>query len=227
MKSPKLRWLIGSAMLALSLSACSNSSSADDSFNAAAVCPVEGLNDYGEPNRGTFTDPRDGQEYKYVTIGNQVWMAEYLNYDDGSRCADSACVKGRIYALESALNVCPMGWHLPSYEEWLTLFGNVGGIDSAGLRLKATEGWIPLNPGISSNGTDDCGFALLPIPASTIAGNNIYDKDKRDGYIAFAWTSSLLNDYTMYAPLFETQRLDARIEYYYTGDYLPVRCVKD
>ena len=49
-------------------------------WNAEAVCPAEGTNAYGMPNRGTFTDERDGEVYKYTTIGNQVWMTENLRY---------------------------------------------------------------------------------------------------------------------------------------------------
>lgn len=33
-----------------------------------------------ETTNGTFTDTRDGNEYNWVQIGNQIWMAENLKY---------------------------------------------------------------------------------------------------------------------------------------------------
>ncbi|MBQ3714758.1 MAG: hypothetical protein II892_04125 [Fibrobacter sp.] len=66
----------------LVFSACIFDSDDDvEPWEAEKVCPAEGTNIYGMPNRGSFTDERDGQTYKYTTIGNQVWMAENLRYD--------------------------------------------------------------------------------------------------------------------------------------------------
>jgi len=123
----------------------------DDDFDASVVCPAEGTNAYGMPNRGTFVDERDGQVYRYTTIGNQVWMAENLRY----KMENSVCYKGleeecersgRLYALTEVTmyisgvinekigtknqamidSVCPPTWHVPSLAEWETLEKSFG-----------------------------------------------------------------------------------------------------
>jgi uncharacterized protein (TIGR02145 family) len=79
-----------------------------------------------------FTDMRDGKTYKAVVIGEQVSMAQNLNYNTGSRwCYDNnssnASQYGRLYTWEEAKNICPQGSHLPSKEEFETLINNCGG----------------------------------------------------------------------------------------------------
>lgn len=81
--------------------------------------------------KGVFTDTRDGQTYKTVKIGNQVWMAQNLNYALAEDCwtlPDDSDGKnyGRFYTWEAAKKAVPPGWHLPSKEELETLFANLG-----------------------------------------------------------------------------------------------------
>jgi len=139
---------------------------------------------------GEFTDSRDDKVYKWIEIGAQIWMAENLNFEaEGSRCyndADESCnVYGRMYNWATAMGIdascntktiadcqayvkpnkhrgiCPEGWHIPTYDEFVTLTDYIGGINTAGTKLKATSGWNDYN-GASGNGTDDYGFSALP-----------------------------------------------------------------
>jgi uncharacterized protein (TIGR02145 family) len=115
----------------------------------------------------TFTDPRDGHEYKMTQIGEQVWMAEnlaylpnvspssaesytdpyYYVYDyqgtsvSAAKATDNYETYGVLYNWPAAMNACPSGWHLPSPEEWEVLSNYAGGLDS-GEKLKTSDGWI-------------------------------------------------------------------------------------
>ena len=99
----------------------------------------------------SFTDPRDGQVYKVVQIGNVTWFAQNLNYEvDGSVCPEGDnrnCEKyGRLYTWEAAQNACPEGWLLPDSLDFAKLVVQVGGESQAGDALKATNGWFKTAP---------------------------------------------------------------------------------
>ncbi len=83
-----------------------------------------------------------------------------------------------FYALDTlsngGKNVCPIGWHVPSADEWNSLINNLNGPALAGGRLKerGITHWILPNTGA----TNDSGFTAVPGgrrgPSGTFAAFN-------------------------------------------------------
>ena len=119
----------------------------------------------------TVTDV-DGNIYKTVTIGNQVWMAENLKvtrFNDGTAipsvtdslswhtlATPSFCyqhnelsnrnIYGALYnwfAVNTG-KLAPKGWHIPSHDEWKTLLYlyRTAATAAAKLRETGTAHWI-------------------------------------------------------------------------------------
>ncbi len=64
-------------------------------------------------------------------------------------------------------NVCPKGWHVPSYDEWIVLINYLGGmgVEGVGGKLKATgtlEGGDGLWHDPNLGATNETGFTALP-----------------------------------------------------------------
>ena len=130
-----------------------------------------------------------------MTIGEQTWMAENLNYKvESSFCYnDSAkyCEKyGRLYQRAVAISACPEGWHLPDSTEWRVLFDAVGGQNVAGKILKASSGWIKFHD-VNGNGSDDFGFSALPAgsrASGSVDGGPVFFDE---GSITTFWSSQV------------------------------------
>jgi len=101
----------------------------------------------------TFTDNRDGYEYKTVTIDGTTWLAEnfrYLPAVDGNdvdtvsfdspryyvynyngtdvneaKATDEYKKYGVLYNYEAAVKSCPDGWHLPTKDDFARLIKSV------------------------------------------------------------------------------------------------------
>ncbi|HBH49701.1 MAG TPA: hypothetical protein DDX98_13740 [Bacteroidales bacterium] len=209
---------------------------------------------WGEP----VTDI-DGNEYKTVQIGNQIWMAENLKttkYNDGTEIPlvtenydwasynldtpgycwydnDIATYGEKYGALYNwyAVNtgkLCPVGWHVPTDEEWTQLSDYYGGVSNLGGKLKetGTSHWVSPNTGA----TNETGFTALPGGSRNISGNFgstgylgiWWSATEHDTYYNAAWSRYVKND----EGLFYNSR-SGNTNHIHKGNGFSVRCVKE
>lgn len=191
----------------------------------------------------------DGNIYKAVTLGSQVWMQEnlrttrYRNADPLSNLtADSSwsestagaycdyendtaqsAVYGRLYnwhAVNDSRKICPEGWHVPTDQEWQALVDFLGGDAVAGGKLKEAGTAHWAAP--NTGATNESGFTALP------GGSRLNDgMFLLNGTHAFFWSATATTgDYAWYRYI---EDLDATIgrtaENVRNG--LSIRCVRD
>lgn len=187
-----------------------------------------------------------GQTYKTVRILDQTWMAENLNYKNGSGAdsgwwykdsPDSGAKYGRLYTWAAAMNfvdscahasctsaaqpnyqgICPNGWHVPSNIEWSRLETAGGGASVAGQRLKLAR-----ITGIEVDGTDEYGFRVLL--ASYRDKDGTFDLMGADAHF---WSSSESSSDTAWYCYFSNDRAMRRNNFRPKTMGYSLRCVKD
>jgi uncharacterized protein (TIGR02145 family) len=210
----------------------------------------------------TVTDI-DGNVYQTVIIGNQEWMAENLkvtrysngdsipNVTDGSEWAGlstgayctydnnafNAAVYGHLYnwyAVNDSRGIAPVGWHVPTDDEWKELEMYLGmsqsAADSAGIGCRGTdEGgklkrvgtfyWNSPNTGA----TNESGFSALPGGIRHSDDGNFNSM----GRFATFWSSTERYSYTAWGRNLDyrtahVDRLNTNRKYGFS-----VRCVRD
>jgi uncharacterized protein (TIGR02145 family) len=185
---------------------------------------------------GYLIDKRDGQKYKTVKIGTQIWMAENLNYEHDEKVSfcyeelDLFCSKyGRLYPWHTAMEACPSGWHLPGDEEWKELEIYFGMSEKQANKLSKTwsAGWSrgkPLGKQLQEN--DSIGFNLL-------AGYAIMNEEGKYVYLGIDiftrfWTSTKVEANTAISRGFDVDEEGIKRDYLMNIiNGFPVRCVKD
>ena len=225
-----------------------------------AACGEDGKSvnpndDYLNPNitYDAMTDSRDNKTYKTVTIGEQTWMAENLNYDPGKGGAGEAkydwswsCntksvnrdVAGRLYTWAAAMDSVKTGC---GYYVKCSPTKPVQGICPNGWHLPSLDEWNVLFLAVggestagkvlksqtgwldNGNGTDGFGFAALPVGFWSNDG-----KFLNDGKLALFWSSTEDHHHnSMYVHLDYDLEEAALSDRYYKNNGLSIRCLKN
>jgi len=198
---------------------------------------------------GSFIDSRDGETYKTVKIGSQVWMAENLRttkYNDGTSIPlvidattwinrsthaycwynnDEATFAASYGALYNwyAVNtgkLCPTDWHVPSDAEWTVLVDYLGGEFVAGGKLKEAESAHWDFPNIEA--TNETGFTALPGGARSFEDGSFF----AIGYYGFWWSTTVAKDWARHLHLYGNNGALRKGSYPKENGY-SVRCVRD
>ncbi len=173
-----------------------------------ALIVVTGCNK--DEKDGSTVKDYDGNVYKTITIGSQVWMASDLKttrMNDGTviqlvtdngewknivvpgYCwyGNNPCKGyGALYNWYAAGNdkLCPTGWKVPANSDWHVLTEYLGGEAVAGGKMKSpgTEYWDEPN----LDATNTSGFSGLPGGMRSFTCTGSFSSIKRFGY----WWSS-------------------------------------
>lgn len=191
----------------------------------------------------------DGNIYMTVNIGKQVWMAEnlkttrlndgkaiplvtdeekwkalktpaYCLYNNEEKNRDVYGVLYNYYAVKTK-KLCPVGWHVPTENEWAVMAEYLGDPSTAGDKLKeaGTVHW----QNIFSQATNDFDFTGLP------GGMRFYTgifPDYSDAYAVW-WTSTEFDSKQTRTRGLHDQSSMVYKGYDNFGSGFSVRCIKD
>jgi uncharacterized protein (TIGR02145 family) len=164
---------------------------------------------------GTFTDHRDGRTYKTVKIGDQWFMAENLAFKPANgnfwaykNDSNNILAYGYLYDWGTAKNVAPIGWHLPSLNEWKIMFDYLGGNKNIVFEAVKPDGKSGFN-------------ALFGGTRSENGDYNDVDES------VFFWSSTSYDETVAYCLGCEKQNKKAALGGSYKVCGFSIRCIKD
>jgi len=203
----------------------------------------------------------DGNVYKVIMLEEGVWMAENLrttSFNDGSPIPlnkDNNSWKelktsaygwynddinyrntyGAIYNWHAVGTgkLCPVGWHVPTEQEWIALMDYAGGLNKSGdnpgkLKEKGTAHWKSPNTGA----TNEIYFNALPAGGYSFFPWEIEPGTKTDWWTSTEDTLDMEPDSKMPSANAAIVGLSNDFHSRTSGTYqkeaaLPVRCKKD
>jgi uncharacterized protein (TIGR02145 family) len=202
---------------------------------------------------GTITD-QEGNTYKTIQIGDQVWMAENLRttkYNDGTSIPlvtdiesittmttpaymqvnnkvdkDSILLYGRLYNFHAVNTgkLAPVGWHVATYADWNKLMTFAGGENTAGGKMKETGN---KHWKAENNASNETGFTAIPAGYATNIAYAGMKNFEAVGTGAYFWQKDNFGSQTAATVYvwYNTTKMSRSTGMKYQG--LSVRCVKD
>ena len=192
----------------------------------------------------------EGNEYKTIGIGSQIWMAENLKttfFNDGSLIPevykdsmwaklhspgycwynnDSSTNKKvygalyNFYTIETG-SLCPTGWHVPNKSEWNTLESFLGGNETAGGKLKDYN--TPYWDEPNPCFVNNYGFSALPGGRRLNYSGRFFEIRESGNW----WTSTSKDDFYAYSRSMSNESTDLNRFVYRKNVGCSVRCIKD
>jgi uncharacterized protein (TIGR02145 family) len=196
---------------------------------------------YSEP----VTDS-EGNIYKTIQIGKQLWMAENLKstkYNNGepiqyiqNNSSVNALTTGaycyydnnaagykdnygalyNYFAVADSRNICPSGWHVPASSEWSYLLTCLYPNSAGRLKESGLSHWIDPNTGADNSS----GFTALPgggWGSGKFTGINTY---------GLLWSTTLSYDNAGFLRISSGYDI-AWLDYGSKGQFISVRCLKE
>jgi uncharacterized protein (TIGR02145 family) len=169
-----------------------------------------------------------------LDIRNETAPAYQWSYDDNAK---EGTAYGRLYSwsvVTDSRNVCPAGWHVPSYTEWKVLtdyltnnsYGYEGSGNDIAKSIAAQSGWfsVPTAGSVGNDQTNNNGSGFTALPAGYRNADGIF---QGAGLVGYWWSTT------------ETSTTDASSRYVRFGGKsvnidnkskpfgFSVRCLKD
>lgn len=182
-----------------------------------------------------FIDKRDGQTYKTVQIGDQVWFANNLRYNSPGSLIYNNDVRfepilGRLYTWNQLEGIAPAGWRIPTKDDWLALESfvtkDVEGMDvkkrmALSVALRTPDIWDL--GGMDVAGTNQFGF--LGLPAGFCQDSKFWCFGSKTGF--WSSTESESPSSVKYAYQLQMNSMFAGISLESKSSAFSVRCVRD
>ncbi len=218
-----LQKLIAIAFCSISMASCNNTDNPEKIAQntnltvriGSQIWATQNLDVITFSNGDNIPEAKTNEEWRKAAKEKKPAWCYYNNDSENGK------TYGKLYnwyAVSDPRGLAPKSYHVPTSVEWESLVSHLGGIKSAGIKLKSKNGWLE-----EGNGPNESGFFGVP-------GGARYDLGSFDdvGYSAIWWTATQqeimigLNGLIWYSDNFaNTDNTNG------PGAGLSVRCLKD